>query len=446
MSGRNHARPSEFRISLGRTLFPPTGARWGMTPACMAEPRKPSWPRGSCGRWRQFWRSCNLNGIFQLAMRSEKQLPPAPDLAYLGRMALLGEMFAEAAHEINNIMGAAAAYVELELHQPGGTESSTRLKSVLDLTHLAGELAVNVLHFSSPVNADIGRVAEAVDAVLGLFRYRERRGVRFVRRGRKKLPAVRMPTNHLQLALANIVRNALDAVDEARKPVIRIGTRSTGKEVTIEIWNSGRAIPADVLPHLFQRFYTTKPSGKGTGLGLAIAHRLVTEAGGQLTATNPPKGGVAFTLTLPTVHVRTTRDRHSDTPAPQPTLSGHHVLVVDDDDSMRQVLRLLLRDMGHANVDVCASGQEALERLSHRKYDAVVLDLRMPGLSGQELYERMPAPVKKRVVFITGDTMRETTSGFLRLTRQPALIKPILSRDLFDAVSKVTAAHTASQH
>lgn len=360
------------------------------------------------------------------------------DATYLERMALLGEMFAEAAHEINNLMGAACAYAELELSRADLEESRSHVPMILDLTRLAGELAMNVLHFSTPVAGGVGDVEEAVKAVLGLYAYRCRKGMRMATDFARPLPPVALPAGHLLLALANLVRNALDALEGATDPCISIAAEKRGGSVAVRVWNSGPPIAPEVLRKLFGRNVTTKRAREGTGLGLSIAHRLVTEAGGTLIGTNAPEGGVAFVVTLPAALLP------AAPPAPragnrvQPVLKGRRILVIDDDDSMRNVLQLVLSEMAGGEVRACASGEEALRRLDTEAFDAVVLDLRMPGLSGQDTFERMPASVRKRVVFITGDALRATTSSFLAMTRQPALVKPIAHSDLVEAIRRVT--------
>ena len=88
----------------------------------------------------------------------------------------------------------------------------------------------------------------------------------------------------------------------------------------------------------------------------------------------------------------------------------------------------------------CSSGKEALRLLRGKTFDAVVLDLRMPGISGQEVYADLPKPLQRRVVFVTGDTFNPSTMQFLASTRQPALLKPLDRDELLKAVQSVVDA------
>ena len=380
-------------------------------------------------------------------MSRGRKSPNDEEGGYLERMAVLGEMFAEAAHEINNVMGAASSYAELELDRDRAADTASYVPTILALTRMAGDLALNVLHFSAPVEGDVGDVEESIQAVLGLYGYRRRKGLLVETKIEKPLAPVAVPAGHLLLILANLLKNALDAVEGTGTPSVRLSAGMTGPSVVVRIWNSGPPSPPDQLRKVFMRNFTTKTAGNGSGLGLVIARRLVSAAGGTLGGANAPEGGVVFTVTLPAATTAAAGTQET-TGTPTPTakrkvekraLLGHRILVVDDDDSMREVLKLVLSQKAGGQVTTCATGTEALRLLDTEAFDAVVLDLRMPGLSGQDTFERMPDPLKRRVVFITGDTLRSTTSTFLGLNKQPALIKPVLNEDLVHAIREVAA-------
>jgi len=361
-----------------------------------------------------------------------------PESAQLERLAILGEMFAEVAHEVNNLMGAAIGYAEFEMHHQSRPESRRHLGSVVQLAQLASQLAMNVLYFASPVASTHGVVDEAVRAVLDLYSYRVRKGVHFEWSAPESLPTVAMPTGHLQLILANLVKNALDALAACRSSTIRITTHRRGDFLTVDVWNSGPAIPKSRLPRIFDPFFTTKARGRGTGLGLAIARRLSERAGGTLAARNAD-GGVLFSLALPIADSAPAKEAAPSSVPGKSALRGRRILVVDDEEPIRRVLHLMLKDMCGGSVKTCGSGTEALQLLQRDHFDAIVLDLRMPGLSGQELYERLPARLKKTVVFLTGDALWAMTNGFLNSTGQPALFKPVTHASLVAALQKVMA-------
>lgn len=356
----------------------------------------------------------------------------------LERLAILGEMFAEAAHEVNNLVGAIAAYAELELYAAGRSSPSESLEKILELSRWAGELMQGAMSFGAPKStATPANVDIVMKEVVDLFHYKSRRGVRFLLQAESGLPPVSIPDSQLRLVLANLVRNALDAVADRAFPTIRISATRTAEGVDIGVWNSGPPLSQEVRERLFEQYFTTKPTGKGTGLGLAIAKRLVMQAGGRISARNE-SDGVLFTLVLPTADRASPRaNARAEQQIRTNLLTGQRVLVVDDDPAVRDVLKLLLLQVGGGDVVTCSAGEEALELLEEQEFDAVLLDLRMIGLSGEETFRLLPRHLQERVVFITGDAMNTATTEFLTNVKQPALLKPVTHKHLVGAIQAI---------
>ena len=121
------------------------------------------------------------------------------------------------------------------------------------------------------------------------------------------------------------------------------------------------------------------------------------------------------------------------------------MLIVDDDDAVRELLTEGLLEAG-CDVDQATDGQVAWQKLSQHHYDAVILDVKMPGISGPELYERMgqrSPEMARRVIFITGDTVSPDTVEFLQSMDAPRLAKPFVLEELVAAVRTVAQRATA---
>ena len=103
----------------------------------------------------------------------------------------------------------------------------------------------------------------------------------------------------LEQVLVNLLRNGLDAMVGQAEPRLDASARAAGEQVVIEVRDHGPGLPEDVLRHLFEPFYTTKPAGEGLGLGLAISLTIAESYGGTLSAHNAPDGGAVFVLGLP---------------------------------------------------------------------------------------------------------------------------------------------------
>src|SRR3989442_13322238 len=154
-----------------------------------------------------------------------------------------------------------------------------------------------------------------------------------------------------------------------------VGTRRTGDLTRSGVEDTGSGTPPNLLERIFNPFFTTKPTGSGTGLGLSISLGIVREHEGRIWAENAPHGGARFVIELPIVAPRPTGEFPS-APASQPIADRLHVLVVDDEASVRVALQRYLSGKGH-EVETTASGREALARMREDAFDAVIIDMRM---------------------------------------------------------------------
>ncbi len=115
----------------------------------------------------------------------------------------------------------------------------------------------------------------------------------------EQLPEVFGDPQQLQQVFLNLLLNAADAIADGGEITVRTRQNEKGRSVAIEVHNTGKGIPADVMEKIFQPFFTTKGKGKGTGLGLAVSKRIVEEHGGSIEVANAINGGVTVTIVLP---------------------------------------------------------------------------------------------------------------------------------------------------
>jgi CheY-like chemotaxis protein/anti-sigma regulatory factor (Ser/Thr protein kinase) len=250
-------------------------------------------------------------------------------------------------------------------------------------------------------------------------------GIALVREIAASVPLVCGDASQLEQVLLNLVLNAEQAL--AGSPEGRIAVRLHAYEgrVRVAVADTGPGIPADVLPRIFEPFFSTKAVGQGTGLGLSICYSIVQSHGGRLTADSHPGLGATLVVDLPAYDVAPV----ARAAAAAPWIGRGHVLVVDDEQHVARMLGDLLKELG-VNVTVVSDAESAWRTLTRedRVFDAVTLDLRMPGTSGRSLYERLQGRVPAaaaRVIFVTGDTADPETERFLRHAGRPVLTKPL---------------------
>ncbi|MEQ1771558.1 MAG: ATP-binding protein, partial [Devosia sp.] len=192
----------------------------------------------------------------------------------------------------------------------------------------------------------------------------------------------------LRQILINIVGNAIKFTERGKVSVTgRVLQRGDSSVLQVCVADTGIGMSAETLSHLFEEFTQGDPSISrrfgGTGLGLAICKRLATALGGSITATSTPGQGSRFVIELPCRIVAETPSAVAPLArAPEASpVAGLHVLLVEDNHVNQQVATGLLQNMG-AEVTLATNGQLALDAVSHRAFDLVLMDMQMPVMDG----------------------------------------------------------------
>jgi len=234
----------------------------------------------------------------------------------------------------------------------------------------------------------------------------------------------------VQQMLLNLLINAEQALTTiSGKRAMTIRTMTAGDGVQLQVSDTGPGIPHEIQEKIFDPFFTTKPEGTGTGLGLSICYGIVHDHGGRISVHSVPGHGATFTVALP----RDARTRQRTTPAPMEIPAEARapddalsVLLIDDEEGLRRAVVSFLKRRG-MHITAVEDGGDALRVLRRQRFDVIVSDVRMPGMSGGEFLERLrrehPTMVN-RLIFTTGDTFASDTSTLLRDSGVPSLVKP----------------------
>jgi two-component system NtrC family sensor kinase len=235
------------------------------------------------------------------------------------RMAALGQVAANVAHQIGTPLNLISGYVQLMIEEARADPSALhRLQTVEAQIRKVSDAVRAMLDYArrpSPQREEID-VAALIDQVVEVSRPALRAASVEIRvEARGPLPTVWADPVQLELALLNLVSNSLDAMPDGGLLTITVSATSTG--VRIVVADSGTGIPADVMPRIFEPWVTTKPPGRGTGLGLSITREAIASHGGTIDVRSEPGHGAVFSIDLP-VPARGPADDRSETTSEAP--------------------------------------------------------------------------------------------------------------------------------
>jgi signal transduction histidine kinase/ActR/RegA family two-component response regulator len=357
------------------------------------------------------------------------------------RMTLVGQTLAGVAHELNNPLAALIGYADLLRGQEMPDAIRGPVHKMREQAVRATRIVRNLLDFARQRNPErhVLRLQPVVEAVLELFAYEARiAGVQIKASVPDDLPPVLGDRHALQQIVVNLVQNALHALENhPGERHIQIEAASQGDGLTLCVRDTGPGVPEELRQRVFTPFFTTKAATKGTGLGLALARSVARDHGGELTLDPGDGGGACFTVRLPAHLAKPAAPAEAERRNGVPALAGS-VLVVDDEPSVREILVAQLGHMG-SHADSAGSAREA-ERLLHgQRYDAVLLDLRMPGASGLDIHRdlaRRDPMLAQRVVFMTGDFVNDDLLKAVQATGNAVLEKPFSMDEMARAIER----------
>jgi PAS domain S-box-containing protein len=377
-------------------------------------------------------------------------------LAQSEKMASFGSLLAGVAHELNNPLaivlgGALMLQEEAEEAAPSLAENAERVRVAAERCARIVRSFLAMARQQAALKQRLG-AAGLVDDALRLLAYGLRSdGIEVERDVPPDLPPVLGDADQLQQVLANLLTNARQALEHRPAPRrIRIAARAAEDgSVEILVADNGPGVPATARGRVFDPFFTTKPVGSGTGIGLAVSRGIAEAHGGSLVLAEAEEGGdggARFVLRLPRASPGEAAPDQPPPPATESVRGGaRRALVVDDEADVARVLAGMLAAAGF-RCDLAASGREAQALLSERDYDAVLCDLRMPGMDGEALLAWMEAErphLRARTAFVTGDALGRAAGGLPAGSGRPVLEKPFLPEEVHRLVAALAAAGAA---
>jgi len=376
------------------------------------------------------------------------------------KMAAMGEMMSGVAHELNNPLTAIIGISDLLLEKATDESSKRQMGLVLKQARRAASIVQNLLSFARPSTL-VSKRLRIEDVLRGVTTTQELvlkpKNIDLEVAIESPLPAVQGDSKLLQQVFLNVIANAEQAI-LAAKPSgkITITIKPQDGKVAVTILDDGPGIPAANLGKIFDPFFTTRRTAGGTGLGLTICAAIVKEHGGTIEVQSAAGSGAEFTVLLPAFEELLPGPATSAPvlrpavapPAGKAQLQGHSVFVVDDEESIRELVQEGLSARGMI-VEGAASSEEALTLLPQRTYDIVLCDYNLPGMNGDQFFEKLRAKnlaAKTKFVFMTGAMFEPSEMALFREKGAFVLQKPFhiaaLASMLIELLQPPAAPHS----
>jgi len=375
------------------------------------------------------------------------------------KLAAMGQLVSGVAHEINNPAAIISGFAQTLLLDQLAPDHRETVQMMYDEATRIGRITSNLLAFARAGSKErtLVELNEIVRRTFALRSYHlSTLNITVNLELDEANPKAWANGAEVQQLLLNLLINAEQAlITVSDRRVITIGTMAAGEDgVELQVADTGPGIPAAIQEKIFDPFFTTKPEGTGTGLGLSICYGIAHDHGGRISVSSVPGNGAAFTVALP----RDARTRQRSTPPPMEIPAEARepdgrsaggalsVLLIDDEEGLRRAVVSFLKRRG-MHIIAVEDGGDALRVLRRERFDVIVSDVRMPGMSGGEFLERLrreqPAMVK-RLIFTTGDTFAADTSSLLKDAGVPSLVKPYDFAKLEEVLRQVAGAARTS--
>jgi two-component system, cell cycle sensor histidine kinase and response regulator CckA len=334
------------------------------------------------------------------------------------RLETVGQLAGGIAHDFNNLLAVILNYADfLKADLPEGHAARDDVDEIHRAAERAAALTRQLLLFSRrevarPKVLDMNDVVRVAHNLLGrtIGEHIELRTVLA-----DDLWNVRIDEGQLEQVLVNLVVNARDAMPQGGTLTVETenvtldeassgpwGAVAPGRYARICVTDTGVGMPREVIERAFEPFFTTKPMGQGTGLGLAMTYGIVEQARGHVLIYSEVGHGTAVKVYLPIVHTPSEQPAQPAASDGAPRGKGETVLLVEDEDAVRESTRRILSDGGY-NVLTASDGLEALAICDETaSIDLVLTDVVMPGMSGKQLAEQLPG--RMRVLYMSGYT------------------------------------------
>jgi PAS domain S-box-containing protein len=374
------------------------------------------------------------------------------------RLAAVGQLAGGIAHDFNNLLTTILLYAQMLLRKPHlPPDLAPSVETIINESRRAARLVQQILDFGRRTMMEVQPIdlVSFVEETIDILRRTFPESIRILIELESEECVVDADPTRIQQVLMNLAVNARDAMPDGGElriglSCIEVGVHEeppvsempAGEWVRLTVSDTGVGIAPDALPHIYEPFFTTKPVGEGTGLGLSQVYGIVKQHEGYIDVETEVGKGTTFRIYLPT-HGAVEMGEGMIDSEPPPMGSGEVIMLVEDEDRLREIGRQMLESLGY-QVLTATNGKEALDTYrSGEGVDLVMTDLVMPEMGGLELIQSLrEIDPHVKALATTGyavktDIQELKDAGILEIVRKPfdmdtlgRIVREVLDADL----------------
>lgn len=375
-------------------------------------------------------------------------------LRQVQKLEAIGQLAGGIAHDFNNLLTGILGYANLLKLNTQRQDIVLRAAHVIEKAAERGaQLTSQLLGFARQgkhQNVPVDLHATIHEIITLLSRTVDKK-IKFTQRLQAHDVLIQGDPGQLQQVILNLALNARDAMPEGGEMIFatevvtldeaycrqHIGT-TPGHYLLLSVTDTGIGIPKAIQDRIFEPFFTTKPPGKGTGMGLAMVYGIVKNHGGTIRVYSEEGQGATFKVYLP-ITAPQSRIIEEKNPVTTPVPGRGKILIIDDEEGVREVLSDMLRHLGYEVISV-SDGVEALTYYQEKGHeiDAVILDMVMPRMKGKECFQKIRAlNPRVKVILSSGYDRNEAVQEILDEGVQGFVQKPYRVQQLSEVIAKV---------
>jgi two-component system cell cycle sensor histidine kinase/response regulator CckA len=376
-------------------------------------------------------------------------------LGQIQRLESLGLLAGGVAHDFNNLLTVIVSSLAMAARDLAdmGDDVETILADVTlaaEAAERASKLTRKLLAMGRSQNLDLTpiQVNDQLASLVDLLRRVLPENIAFDLIRKSDLPLIPGDGPQLDQVFMNLCLNSRDAMPDGGKITIETEVvyvngkyvethpwAKAGEYVLVTVTDTGKGIPREIMDRIFDPFFTTKTPEAGTGLGLSVSYGVIRQHGGMIHCYSEVERGTVFRIYLPVTLVEDASNAPDS--SPEELVKGERILIVEDDPGVLQIVVRILEDAGYL-VTSASNGEEALECMSAAPVDLIILDMVIPGLSSEDVLDRLRATSDSLQVLLSSGYSTEAKGlrDLLQRTGHPLLPKPYDPDGLLRAVRR----------